>query len=338
MRILKALQKQPLDRVPYWFMRQAGRYLPEYHQVKGSENFLSLTKNIEKSIEISLQPHKRFDVDGVIIFADILTPLEALGISIEFRETIGPVVQFDIFHPEQRQKLKQFDPENQVAFIKKVIQGIKNYRDSRSPETGIIGFAGAPFTLLSYLIERKTSKQFENTKEFMFNFEDLYHEVMMDLTSITISYLNHQIDSGVDVVQLFDSWGGYLTFDQYHEFVFPYMKKIIDEIKRKIPVILFVGNHAHLTSLLVELKPSCLSLDWRIERFDDIPDDIAIQGNMDPLILLGKQGRVTHETTKILERFARRKNFIFNLGHGMNPHTPLHNVEAMIETIRNFRL
>jgi uroporphyrinogen decarboxylase len=339
MRIIKALKNEVVDRVPFWYMRQAGRYLPEYMELKGNDSFLEIATNPKKAIEISIQPYKRFKMDGIIIFADILTPLYGVGIPIEFKEKIGPILEFNIFNKNDTNKLRFFDPESQIPYIKNIILGIKDFiKLEGDTNVALLGFAGAPFTLLSYLIEQGTSKKFEKTKEFLFTFENEAHQLMNDLTELTIKYLMFQIQSGVDVVQVFDSWGGVLSYEHYEEFCFPYMKKIVDAIKPYVPVILFVGNNAHLLPQLVKMNPDCISLDWRVQDLSIIPKSIAIQGNLDPLVLYGNSKRVQKEVYRILEKFSYRNNFIFNLGHGIYPNTPLHNVEIMVKTIKEFSL
>lgn len=339
MRILKALKKEPIDRIPFWYMRQAGRYLPEYNELKNNDSFLELATNVEKAIEISIQPYKRFKMDAIIMFADILTPFHGIGIPIEFKEKIGPILQFDVFDKNDKNKLKNFNAEIQISYIGEIIIGIKHYiKKIQDNNLALIGFSGAPFTLLSYLIEQGTSKKFEKTKEFMFSFEKEFHILMNDLTELTIQYLKFQIKAGVDLVQIFDSWGGNLSSQHYEEFCYLYMEKIIKEIKSLVPVILFVGNNAHLLPLLVKMKPSCISLDWRSNDISVIPEEIAIQGNLDPLVLYGKPERVQKEVLAILNRFSKRGNFIFNLGHGIYPNTPLHNVEVMVKTIKEYSL
>ncbi len=338
MRLLNALLNQEVDRIPFWYMRQAGRYLPEYNQVKGNLDFLELSTHPQKAIEISIQPYKRFQMDGIIMFADILTPLHGVGIPIHFKENIGPIINFDIHNKTYHKKIIEFDPEKQVPYIKEIIEGIRNFIDNTDKNITLIGFAGAPFTLLSYLIEGKTSKKFEKTKEFMFYFEKEFHELMQILSQLTISYLKYQINAGVNTIQLFDSWGGILSLEHYEEFCYPYMKAIIQEIKSKIPIILFVGNNSHLIPLLVKLEPNCISLDWRTNDISLIPEHIAIQGNLDPLVLYGHPERVKKETLKILNSFSIRKNYIFNLGHGIYPNTPLYNVETMVQTIKQYKL
>lgn len=339
MRLLNAiLNNNNIDRIPFWYMRQAGRYLPEYNQVKGNLNFLELSTHIEKAIEISIQPYKRFQMDGIIIFADILTPLHGAGIPLSFIENTGPVIEYEINNIEHNKKIKDFIPEKQIPYIKDIIHGIKDFIHNTDKNISLIGFAGAPFTLLSYLVEGKTSKKFEKTKEFLFYFEKQFHELMESLTTLTITYLNYQIKAGVDIIQIFDSWGGILSLEHYKEFCYPYMEKILQELKSKIPIILFVGNNSHLLPLLIKLEPNCISLDWRANDISIIPDHIAIQGNLDPLILYGTPERVKKETLHVLNRFSIRRNYVFNLGHGIYPNTPLYNVEVMVQTIKQYSL
>ncbi len=337
--LLEVLNNKKVQKIPFWYMRQAGRYLPEYIQTKGNLDFLELSLNIEKAIEISIQPYIRFKMDGIILFADILTPLHGIGIPIQFKENIGPIIHFDIFNKNDINKLKNLYPEKQVYHIKQIIKGIKEFIDQNTnKEASLIGFSGAPFTLLSYLVEKKTSRKFEKTKEFLFNFEDFYREIMEYLTKITIQYLEYQVEAGAEVVQIFDSWGGILSYHHYEEFCFPYMKKIVSHLKQKVPVIVFVGNNSHLIPLLVKMEPTCISLDWRVFDISNIPENIAIQGNMDPLVLYGSKERVQKETLFVLNTFSVRNNFIFNLGHGIYPDTPLHNVQTMVDIIRNYPL
>ncbi len=336
MKILKALQNEDLDSIPFWYMRQAGRYLPEYLEIKGNKNFIEISRDVEIATEISLQPYKRFQMDGIIMFADILTPFYSIPVPLEFSEKQGPVLHFDVFSKEDRKKILDFNPE-ELVFIREIIRNLLNFIKKTNNEVTLIGFAGAPFTLLSYLVERTTSRKFDQTKEFIYIFQDIYKELMESLTDLTIKYLKYQIDSGVQIIQIFDSWGGILSREHFKKFNFIYLKKIISEIKKYIPVILFIGNNSHLIDILVDLEPSCISLDWRADNIDEIPEKIGIQGNLDPHVLLGKSSFVKEETLRVLDKFSKRKNYIFNLGHGILPRTPLHNVEIMVRTIKEYR-
>lgn len=336
MKLVKALKGEFLESIPFWFMRQAGRYLPEYNQTKGKKNFLEIIQDVDLATHISIQPYLRFRTDGIIIFADILTPYIALKIPISFEDN-GPNIKFNIYSEKDKEKLLTFNPEESLVYLKNIIKNIKNFIDKENQNISLIGFAGAPFTMLSYLIENGINKKLEKTKEFLFNFEEASHNYMEILAKITIEYLKFQILNGVDLVQIFDSWGGILSPSHYKEFCFPYIKRIVEEIKKLVPVIVFIGNNSHLLELLIELKPSCISLDWRIDTIEKIPEEIGIQGNLDPVILLGKEERVRREVQEILDRFSKRRRFIFNLGHGILPNTPLHNVYAMIETIKKYK-
>lgn len=336
MKLVKALKNELLETVPFWFMRQAGRYLPEYNRSKGQKSFIQIIQDVHLATEISIQPYKRFKTDGIILFSDILTPYLAVDLPLNFDET-GPKIQFDINSYQDIKKLKEFRPQEQIPFISKIIKNIKQFLQSEKTEASLIGFAGAPFTMLCYLVEGGNFKKFDMTKEFLFSFEDQALEVLEILTTITVEYLKFQIHSGVELVQIFDSWGGILSHKHYQEFSFPFIKKIVDEIKSIVPVIIFVGNGSHLLDLLVQMEADCISLDWRVCSISMIPKRIGIQGNLDPLVLLGKTKRVKEEVLEILQTFSSRKNFIFNLGHGILPNTPLHNVEEMVETIKNFK-
>lgn len=360
--ILKAFQGQPTDRIPVWFMRQAGRYLPEYNQIRSGLSFMDLTMNVDLACEVSIQPYIRFGLDAIIMFSDILTPLSGAGVPLHFEEKRGPILSKTISSESDLTILDSFDPNRDTPFVKEILQTLIGKLTSSAPpepqnhflskedvknitRPGLLGFAGAPFTLASYLIEGGTSKKFDKTKKFMYSHTNLFHKLSDRLASMTIDYLTMQLQSGADAVQIFDSWGGILSPSDYAEFSLPYTKKIIDGLKQNSeisekPVILFVGNGAHLLDQMSSQRPDVISLDWRVsldeaKRF--IPGDIALQGNMDPLVLYGTKDRVKQETTRILDEFSNRKGYVFNLGHGIHPEAPIECVETMIQTVRNYK-
>jgi len=356
--IIRAFKGEKTERVPIWFMRQAGRYLPEYNEIRKGLSFLELTQNVELASEVSLQPYRRFGLDGIIMFADILTPISGAGVPLYFEEKKGPVLEKTIREESDLSILDSFDPERDTGFVKEILQKIKHELNSSTPpevrnyfagesfvpsQPGLLGFAGAPFTLASYLIEGGTTKKFEKTKQLMYQKPDLFARLSDRLVEITIDYLSMQLASGADAVQLFDSWGGILSPSDYLEFSAPYVKKIIEGIKRKggdiatKPVILFTGNGAHLLKEMASLSPDVISLDWRVsdEAVAAIPPSFALQGNMDPLVLYGSVDRVEQEVRKVLHRFEKRNGYVFNLGHGIHPQAPIECVEAMIRSVRH---
>jgi len=344
--MLRAIDGDSGDRVPIWFMRQAGRYLPEYNQVRSGMTFLELCRNVNSAVEVSLQPLRRFGVDGVIMFSDILTPLAGAGIKLRFEEARGPVFETTISDASGLSLLDRFDPERDCGFVAEIIGRLKKtltegYSESERPT--LLGFAGAPFTLASYLIEGKTSRKFELTKKAVFGDSDFFKKLCDRLADMTIDYLSMQIQSGADVVQIFDSWGGILSGEDYAEYSAPFIKKISDALKARFPetrIIVFTGTGSHLLEQIAGIEPHVVSLDWRVvpaEVHSRIPAGIALQGNMDPLVLYGNPGIVRDRTLRALRTYSHRKNYIFNLGHGIHPSSPMECVEAMVKTVQEFR-
>jgi uroporphyrinogen decarboxylase len=329
-------------------MRQAGRYLPEYNEIRKNLSFLDLTQNPELASEISIQPHRRFQPDGIIMFADILTPLHGAGVPLHFEEKKGPVLEKVVEKESDLSLLDNFDPDRDTDYVAELIKRLRAYIDGlpAGDRPGLLGFAGAPFTMASYLIEGGTSKKFELTKEFLFKKSDLFHRLSDRIADITIDYLRMQMKTGVEAVQLFDSWGGILSAAHYREFVSPYLKRIISTLRNEFggkeskPVIMFVGNSSHLLGELNTLDSDAISLDWRTtpeeaDRF--ISKERAVQGNMDPMILYGTPERTEKEARAVLEGFNHRDGYVFNLGHGIHPKASLDCVEAMVKTVKNYR-
>ena len=343
--IIRAMRGEKTERIPLWFMRQAGRYLPEYHEVRKNFDFMDMCRNVEASVRVSLQPFERFEVDGIIMFSDILTPLSGAGVDLHFEEKRGPVIETTVHSKKDIDILSGFDPNKDTAFVSDILKSLRSHIDALPPEKrpGLLGFAGAPFTLASYLVEGGSTKQFEKTKSLIFSDPGLYHALAERLVEITVDYLKMQADSGADAVQIFESWGGILSPSDYREFAMPHTARIISELKKQIdiPIILFVGNSAHLIDSMVDQDPSVISMDWRISSDlanEKIPGAIAVQGNMDPLVLYGNPTTVKQRTKQTLDAFSGRDGgYVFNLGHGIHPKTPVENVEAMVETVKSFR-
>jgi uroporphyrinogen decarboxylase len=353
--IARALKGEKTERTPVWFMRQAGRYLPEYNAIRNGLTFLELTQNVDLACEVSLQPYRRFGVDGIIMFSDILTPINGAGVPLHFEEKKGPILERTVASEADLSLLDSFVAERDTGFVKEILQKIlshitssnppevaKPFALSNAPRPTLLGFAGAPFTLASYLIEGGSTKKFEKTKALMYSTPYLFAKLSDRLADITIDYLKMQLKAGADAVQIFDSWGGILSPHDYAEFSAPYVKKIIAGIKREIPekpVILFTGNAAHLLEEMSSLGPDAISLDWRVspQRAErEIPHTIAVQGNMDPLILYGSVERVEREVKRVIDGFSNRDGYIFNLGHGIHPNAPIACVDAMIRSVRKF--
>lgn len=339
--LIRALKQQPVSRIPFWYMRQAGRYLPEYNQLRRGRTFLDMSTSADLAFEITVQPHRRFGNDGLILFADILTPLHACGVPLYFEEKRGPVLERTIESSADLSMLDRFLPERDCAYVGETLVRVRGYaHDCGEDRPAVLGFAGAPFTMASYLIEGGTSKKFEKIRRMMFAEPELFDRICRRLVEMTVDYLAYQIEAGAEAVQLFDSWAGILSPTQYEEFAGRYTKAIIEGLASRSdrPVILFVGGGQHLLPEMVAQGPGCISLDWRVRPEDArrIPASMAIQGNLDPLVLYGSVDRVKKETQQVLDLYARRPGYVFNLGHGIHPAAPLENVQAMIDTIRAF--
>lgn len=362
--MLRAFSGEALEseQIPLWYMRQAGRYLPEYNELRRGRTFLDLSETVELAVEISLQPYRRFAVDGIIMFSDILTPLKGAGIPLHFEEKIGPVLDQTVGNASELPHLNpDFDPAKDTEHIAQILQNLRAHIDELKLEgdaakrgrPALLGFAGAPFTLASYLIEGGTSRKFEKTKRALFGDSAFFHSLSERLTEHTIRYLKMQLDSGADAVQLFDSWAGNLSPADYREFAGRYTGRIVAELQAytEKPIILFAGNSAHLLEAMLEQSPRVLGLDWRVtptaldkaltntRELRGSTKSPAVQGNLDPLTLYGTPERVRAATQRVLENFAARRQqggYVFNLGHGIHPGSSLENVQAMIDTVRNY--
>ena len=338
--LVQALRGGRPSRVPLWFMRQAGRYLPEYHEIRKQYDFMQLCRDVDAATRISLQPYERFRTDGIIMFQDILTPLWAGGVDLHFEEGRGPVINSRFEGAADLTLLDAYRTE-QTVFVADLIKNLVAIAAKEEERPAVLGFAGAPFTLASYLIEGGSTRTFAKTKTTLFGQPDFYHEMAGRLATMTVEYLRQQISAGVDAVQLFDSWGGILSREHYSLFARPYTEKVIAELKRDtdVPIILFVGNGAHLVREMAGQSPTALSLDWRTSPDDaPVPPHMAVQGNLDPLVLYGSPTRAGAETRAVLERWSEHAGgYVFNLGHGIHPKTPIACVEAMIDTVRRYR-
>lgn len=340
--LIKALRGEKTERIPFWYMRQAGRYLPEYNQLRRGRTFLDMSTNSDIAFEITVQPHRRFGPDGLILFADILTPLHACGVPLYFEENRGPVLERTIESAADLSMLESFQPARDCSYVGETLVRLRAYGfDCGEDRPAVLGFAGAPFTMASYLIEGGTSKRFEKIRRMMFTDPGLFDRLCGRLVDMTIDYLTYQCEAGAEAVQLFDSWAGILSPAQYQEFAGRYTGAIIEGLRRRTdrPIILFVGGGQHLLPELVGQNPSCISLDWRVRDEDvaAVPSSIAVQGCLDPLVLYGSRDLVIRETEKVLDRFATRPGYIFNLGHGIHPASPLENVQAMVDCVRGHR-
>ncbi|HQR31349.1 MAG TPA: uroporphyrinogen decarboxylase [Blastocatellia bacterium] len=341
-RLIRACRRQSVDRSPVWMMRQAGRYLPEYRAVRGKTDFLTLCKTPEMAAEVSMQPFDILGVDAVIMFSDILIPVEAMGVKLDIIESRGPVIETPIRTAEQVEKLIVPDPVEKTGFVMDVIRLLRQQLDNRAP---LIGFAGAPFTLASYLIEGGTSRNFAEIKRMMFSSPTLLHQLLEKIADTVTDYLNAQIEAGAQVVQLFDTWAGELSAGDFEEFALEYQQRIFSRLHRgpsalSVPAILYVNGCSSVLEKMAESGANVLSLDWRIDIAEANRrlqaagfDNLALQGNLDPCALLGTPETIAEGVQEILKK-AGPTGHIMNLGHGIMPMVPVENARAFIEAAK----
>lgn len=335
--LLHACRRESVQHTPVWFMRQAGRSLPEYRAVRAKHSFMEVCRQPELCAEITLQPVRRLGVDAAILFADIMTPLIAIGVDLELKENVGPVIAHPIATERDLEQLRPLDASD-IPFVTDAIKLVKQELGDATP---LIGFAGAPFTLASYLIEGRGSRNFTKTKALMYGAPTLWHALMVRLSDMTIAYLTAKVHAGVDVVQIFDSWVGCLSPMDYATYVQPYSRQIIQAVRETgVPVIHFGTNTATLLPLMATDGASVVGADWRIpldDAWTAIGHDTAIQGNIDPALLLAPWPVVEAGARDVLRRAGGRAGHIFNLGHGIYPETPLDTLIQLVAFVQNYR-
>ncbi|MBI1823669.1 MAG: uroporphyrinogen decarboxylase [Nitrospirae bacterium] len=333
-RFLKACRKEPVDITPVWIMRQAGRYMKEYQAIRAKVDFLTLCKTPDLATEATLLPVNLLDVDVAILFSDILIPVEAMGLEVVFTENKGPVFPSPIRNQEQIRKLTTPRIEERTPFVFDAIRKIRKELDGRVP---LIGFSGAPYTLATYMIEGETSRNFNAIKKWMYQSPTLLHELLEKTTTTVMDYVRAQVEAGAETIQIFDTWAGALSGDEYQFFSFPYTKRIIAEIKKSgVPAILYLNGGGLLLERLVATGADVISLDWRTDlriAREQFGNKVAFQGNLEPCVLYGDSGTIRSEVKKILEKFGKGPGHIFNLGHGILPDTPFENAKEMIRAV-----
>jgi len=326
--LLDALACKNHSRPPIWLMRQAGRYLPEYRKLKETQSLLEMFHNPETIVEVTLQPIRRLKVDAAILFSDILTVLDGLNLRYDFKEGIGPVV----FDPQECIEIQ--NPQAVYAHIHQAITLLK-----QELQVPLLGFAGAPFTIASYILEQKSSRDLKKTKQLLFQNPHTFHHLLDVITEATIAYLHLQIDAGVEAVQLFDSWANSLNVHDFEQVCLKPMQKIVQAVKaRGIPVILFCRGSCLFAEQLASIEPSAISLDWSGDLPSirkKIPRSIAIQGNLDPMVLYGSKELIQAKVDPLLEQMEEDPGYIFNLGHGILPDIPVENVEFLVNYVQN---
>ena len=331
--LLRAARRQPTEFTPVWLMRQAGRYLPEYRALRARFGFLELCRNPGAAAEVTLQPVERLGVDAAILFADILLIVEPLGVGLEFAKGEGPVIHRPVRTPADVHALPAVDVEDAVPFVFETVRTVARALGGRVP---LIGFAGAPFTVASYLVEGGPSRDYLHTKRLMYEAPEAWHRLMALLAEATARYLNGQIAAGADAVQLFDSWVGVLSPDDYRAFVLPHMRKLIGALTPGVPVIHFGTGTAALLPFMRQAGGDVIGLDWRVDLdagWAAVGPDVAVQGNLDPAALLGPPALIRERVTAVLDRAGGRPGHIFNLGHGVHQETPVDHVRLMVDLV-----
>lgn len=336
-RFLRACRRERVDRTPVWFMRQAGRYMAEYRAIRTQHSLLEICAQPDLAAEVTLQPVHVLGVDAAILFADILLPLVPMGINLEFAVGEGPVIHNSIRSSGDVQALRPVDPHESLGHILEAVRLVRHELDNRTP---VIGFAGAPFTLASYVIEGGSSRNYVKTKRLMYTDPKTWHILLSKLARVVADYLTAQVDAGAQVIQLFDSWIGALSPEDYRDYVLPHSQVILRAVSATgVPVIHFGTGTATLLRLLKEAGGDVIGLDWRTPLdwgWDQLGPDMAVQGNLDPVALIGPRPELERRVQAILGQVAGRPGHIFNLGHGILPETPVDNVKAVVEMVHEF--
>ncbi|PMP75630.1 MAG: uroporphyrinogen decarboxylase [Chloroflexus aggregans] len=341
-RFLRACRRQPVDRTPIWLMRQAGRYMPEYRAVRERYGFLQMVKTPEVAAEVTLQPIAAFGVDAAIIFADILPPLEGLGLRLTYEKGEGPVIHNPIRHPHDVATLHACDPRETVTYTLDAVRLVKRELNGLP----LIGFSGAPFTLASYAIEGGSSKEYRLTKRVMYEQPAAWHDLMERLSTLVAEYLIAQVEAGADAVQIFDSWAGTLAPADYRAYVLRHVQNVVATVRARLgaaapPIIYFGTDMAGLASELRQLGADVLGVDWRIDldvAWAQYGYEHAVQGNLDPMTLFAPRELIASRAREILQRAGGRPGHIFNLGHGILTETPVEHVRYLVEFVQSHPL
>jgi uroporphyrinogen decarboxylase len=331
---LRACRGEALPRVPVWMMRQAGRYLPEYRELRAKHAFLEVCKTPDLAVEVSLQPFRRLGVDAIIVFSDILIPAEAMGLTLELGDA-GPNLPEPVRSLDAVRKLRQFDPETETGFLMEAIRRIVRTAGQDVP---VLGFAAAPWTLACYMVEGKTKEGFAKVKEFLYADPETFRELLSRIAQATIEYLKAQIAAGAAAVQLFDTWCGELALPEYRAFALPALQEVISAVHGLAPVIYYTKASHHLLQSVSESGADVLSCDWRVNLAElraKIGTKIALQGNLDPVVLFAPQEHIRKTTKEILQQLGG-VGHILNLGHGILPGTPVENAQTFITTGQQF--
>ena len=341
-RFLRALAGEPVDTTPIWIMRQAGRYLPEYRETRArAGSFMDLCRNAELACEVTLQPLERFDLDAAILFSDILTIPDAMGLGLSFAQGEGPVFAHPVRDAAAIKALGVPDMEDDLGYVMNAVRTIRRELDGRVP---LIGFSGSPWTLATYMVEGSSSKEFAHIKGLLYDQPALLHQ-LLSVTAVSVAeYLNAQIAAGAQAVMIFDTWGGTLTPEAYREFSLDYMQRIVDQLTRehdgrRVPVILFTKGGGQWLESMAETGCDGLGLDWTInigEARRRVGDKVALQGNLDPSVLYASPDRIRAHVRKVMEDYGDGSGHVFNLGHGIHQHINPDHVKVLVDSVHEF--
>jgi uroporphyrinogen decarboxylase len=338
-RFLRACRLQPVDATPVWFMRQAGRYMSDYRALRQRYSLLDICRSPELAVAVTLQPVNVIEVDAAILFSDLLIPFTPMGLHFDFIKGEGPAIAHPIRCAGDVDRLRQFDPREALSFVLEEIRILKSELVNRVP---LIGFGGAPFTLAAYAIEGGPSTTYTRTKEFMYAQPRAWHRLCERLAEMMSGYLAAQVDAGVQALQLFDSWAGALSRADYREFAQPHSSRILEAVRRLgVPVVHFGVGTAAILRDLADAGGDVIGVDWRLpldEAWAIVGHDRALQGNLDPSLLLAPRERLFAAAEDVLRRAGGREGHVFNLGHGILPNTPLEHVQELAHRVHQFKL
>ena len=329
--VVKAARLEPVERTPVWFMRQAGRSLPRYREIRKENTLFEICRQPELCAEVTLEPVRAHGVDAAVMFADIMLPVIGMGIDVELVENVGPVIAEPVRAEADVERLRVADPDEAVPFI---LEAIRLVRETLAPEQALIGFCGGPFTVAGYLIEGKPTREFAVTKRCMYAAPEVWHGLCEKLTETSIAYLKACVAAGADLVQLFDSWVGALSPADYLEFVAPYSRRILEAME--VPTIHFGTGNSHLLETMAETGGDVIGLDWRVpldEAWQRVGHDRGVQGNLDGAVLLGPFDRVERGAQDVLDRAGGRPGHIFNLGHGVLPQSDPADLRRLVDFV-----
>ena len=340
--LIRALLREPTPYTPIWLMRQAGRYLPEYNQTRArAGSFLALCKNPDFATEVTLQPLARYPLDAAIVFSDILTIPDAMGLGLYFADGEGPKFERPLRAEWEIRDLTAPDPATHLRYVLDTVRQVRRALNGNVP---LIGFSGSPFTLACYMIEGRGSRDFSTVKNMLYQRPDLLHQILTVNTTAVIAYLNAQIESGAQAVMIFDTWGGMLSHDAFHEFSLAYTTRVMAELTRehegaRVPSIIYTKGSGNWLESIAASGCSAIGLDWTIDigtARARVGAQVALQGNLDPAVLLSSPQVTRREAQRVLESYGHGNGHVFNLGHGISQHTPPENVSALIEAVRDF--